>query len=77
MSLDILLMLFEIILLTCKFPNIGIEVSTDDDLELSLVFPIDIQQMSHKDDNLFVLFILPGAKMQRHHEELISEADSW
>lgn len=64
MSLDILLMLFEIIFLTCKFPNIGIEVSTDDDLEFPLVLLVDLQQMSHKDDNLFVLFILPGAEMQ-------------
>lgn len=77
MSLYILLMLLKIILLTCKFPNIGIKVTTDDDLEFPLVLPIDLQQMRHKDDNLFVLFILPGAEMQRHHEELISEADGW
>lgn len=63
-SLEIPLVLFEIILLRCEFPDISIEIPTNYYLELPLVLPIDLQQMRHKNGDLPVLFILPGAKME-------------
>ena len=77
MGFAIILMLREIIPFDCKFPDVGIEISPNYDLQLPFVHPIYLQHMRHEGNNLFVLFCLSGAEVQGHHEELIGEADGW
>ena len=63
MGLAIILMLREIIPFNGKFPNVGIEISPDYDLQLPFVHPVYLQHMRHEGNNLFVLFCLSGAEV--------------
>lgn len=75
MGLEIPLVFWEIVLLASKRPDVGIEIPSNYDLQFPLELLVDFQEMSHEGHELAVFLGLAGAEVQRHHEELIGEAD--
>lgn len=60
-------MLLEIIFLACKSSDIGIEISSNDDLQFTFILAIDLEHMDHEGNYLLVFFALSGTKVQWHH----------
>lgn len=63
MVLAIFLMLRKIILLVGKRSNVGIEISSDYDLQFPCVIMVDFQHMGHECDELSIFFGLARAEV--------------